>query len=448
MKKKHFSPPHRSSGNRHDRSRLPSSSCSSYFSAARRQKYTRLLLALLPVLLFLSLFLQIRMLSSLMSREQNVGEMMIAPAVRYMEKGAPITTNTEAFPTFFCQRWSASDAFNRTLQPFDRWHTHHPNWIVTNETDDMFCLAEIGSAQISQAYHPYIRNMLLFYANQFHSSCNLLHKRTMWSSGWCADFNNMQCGLIHALHNHVPFFIEGFKGVPWHYTANKDDQSNLTCPAGDITCYFLPYHGCESIWNISSYASMLKLDSNVEILEIDVENNMDHWNESDIFNDWGWSAYLFMTRKQLWLRRAVFECTEHFRHASNIVADSDCSVIHVRRADVVLHDEYSLRYFPVADYVKMIPEEKLSNVNHYVLLLTDDANAIDEAHHFFPKLKWKYLDRPRFRGSSGGWENQTPSRNPANETIFILAELELVMGCSVFVHGLSSFSDLIHRHVS
>jgi hypothetical protein len=440
-----FSPPHQLSRNRHDRSRLPSSGCfsSSCFSADRRQKYAKIPLALLPVLLILSL--QYTKLSSLMLREQNIGETN-APAVRYMEKGAPITTTTEAFPTSFCQRWSASDAFNHTLQPFDRWHTHHPNWIVTNETDDMFCLTEIGSADTSQSYHPYIRNFLLFYANQFLSPCNLLHKATMWSSGWNADFSNMQSGLIRALHNHVPFFIEGFEGVPWHYTANKDDQSNLTCSAGDITCYFLPYHGCESIWNISSYASMLTLDSNVEIL---AEDNMDEfWVEPEVYGDWEWSAYLFLTRKQLWLRRAVFETTEHFRHSSNIAADSDCSVIHVRRADVVLHDELSRRYFPVADYVKMIPEEKLTNVNHYILLLTDDSNAIDEALVFFPELKWKYLDRPRFKGSSGGWENQTPSRNPANETIFILAELELVRACSVFVHGQSGFSNLIHRHVS
>jgi hypothetical protein len=201
----------------------------------------------------------------------------------------------------------------------------------------------------------------------------------MWSSGWNADFHNIQCGLIYALHNHVPFFIEGFEGVPWH--ANKDNQSNLTCSAGDIMCYFLPYHGCESIWNTSSFASMLTLDLNVEIL---AEDNMDeYWEESEVFDNCGWSAYLFLTRKQLWLCRAVFETTEHFRHSSNIAADSDCSVIHVRRADVVLHDEDSRQYFPVADYVKTIPKEKFTNVNHYILLLTDDSNAIKEALVFF-----------------------------------------------------------------
>jgi len=37
------------------------------------------------------------------------------------------------------------------------------------------------------------------------------------------------------------------------------------------------------------------------------------------------------------------------------------------------------------------------------------------------------------------WENQTPSRNPALETIFLLAEFELAMACSAFVHGQSFF---------
>lgn len=396
--------------------------CPTYFRNFRR-KCIGFPLALLPVLVLVC-SLQIKTLSRLVSWERNIGDSV---------RGAS---------TVLCERWSTSDAINRTLQPFDLWYTHHPNWVIINETESMFCLAEVD--QTSQT-HPHVRNITLFYANQFHSPCNIVHKRTMWQSGWSADFWNMQAGLIHALYYHVPFFIERFEGLPWHYTANKDDQSNLTCPAGDTTCYFLPYHGCNSVWNISTHASMLPLGQNVEILGDDVEL---HIEESDVVDDWGWTAYLFMTRKQLWLRRAVFDCKEHFRQSNNIETGADCSVIHVRRADVVLHDESSRRYFHVADYVKMIPQDRLNNINHFILLLTDDLNAIDEANQFFPTLKWKYLDRPRFRGSSGGWENQTPSRNPANEVIFMLTEFELTMGCSVFVHGQSGFSNIIHRHVS
>jgi hypothetical protein len=154
-----------------------------------------------------------------------------------------------------------------------------------------------------------------------------------------------------------------------------------------------------------------------------------------------------MTRKQLWLRRAMFDCKENFRQANSIAIGSECSVVHVRRADVVLLDD-GRKYFPVADYIKMIPDDRLNDANHYILLLTDDSNAIDEAHKFSPNLKWAYLDRPRFKGSSGGWENHSPSRNPALETIFLLTELELAMACSVIVNGESGFSRLIYRHVS
>jgi hypothetical protein len=56
--------------------------------------------------------------------------MMIAPATSVVgQKGMSITDWTKPF----CQSWSASDAHNRSLQPFDLWHMHHPNWIVTNE---------------------------------------------------------------------------------------------------------------------------------------------------------------------------------------------------------------------------------------------------------------------------------------------------------------------------
>ena len=285
------------------------------------------------------------------------------------------------------------DALNRSLRPFDLWHTHHPTWVVTNENDSMFCLAEVGSDNTNQQQHPYICNLLIFYANQFHSSCSSLHKRTMWISGWSADFWNMQCGLIHALYYHVPFFIEEWDNVPWHYAANKDDHSNVTCSAGDTACYFLPYYGCESTWNISTYASTIILDSNVKLLD---DTLPDHTEGSDITDDWGWSAYLFMTRKQLWLRRAVFDCKENFRQANRIATGSECSVIHVRRSDVVLGD--ARKYFPVADYIKMIPEDRLNNANHYIIILTDDSNAIKEAHKFFPNLQWAYLDRHRFQG--------------------------------------------------
>lgn len=74
----------------------------------------------------------------------------------------------------FCHRWDPSVANNRSLQPFDVWLTHHPTWVVSNETDEKFCV-EPGNKHD----HPHIRRQLQFYSNQFHSSCDRVHIRTM-----------------------------------------------------------------------------------------------------------------------------------------------------------------------------------------------------------------------------------------------------------------------------
>ncbi len=110
-----------------------------------------------------------------------------------------------------CQSWSATDANNRTLQPFDLWHTHHPNWIVTSENEDEFC---VGVEPAGKS--PIIRNMMFFYANQFLSSCKLVHTRYQWGSGWSADFYNINRGLIHALYYRVPCII-----TSWEKTIHK-----------------------------------------------------------------------------------------------------------------------------------------------------------------------------------------------------------------------------------
>lgn len=150
-----------------------------------------------------------------------------------------------------------------------------------------------------------------------------------------------------------------------------------------------------------------------------------------------------MTRKMLWFRRAVFDYKQAFKKENNIAADSDCTVFHVRRGDVVLDSSNPRRYFPVSDYVKHMNSSKLSNPNHYIFLLTDDSGAIDEAHEFFPDMNFKYFDRPRHKGSNKGkvWENHTPSRNPAMETIVLVATFELVQECSAIVWGASNFKN-------
>jgi hypothetical protein len=122
--------------------------------------------------------------------------MMKATATSFVEqKYMSITDWTKPF----CQSWSATDANTHSLQPFDLWHMHHPNWIVTSENDDEFCVG------VQPTYNsPIIRNMMLFYTNQFLSSYKLVHTKYQWPSGCSADFWNINLGLIHALYYRMP----------------------------------------------------------------------------------------------------------------------------------------------------------------------------------------------------------------------------------------------------
>ena len=264
-----------------------------------------------------------------------------------------------------------------------------------------------------------------------------------YSSGWGADFSNIQAGLVYALNNRIPLIMQD-SGKPWHYTANKNDSSALTCDEGDTTCYFLPYHDCKT-------SSQKYWEGQKEVGKAELVVNGDLLDEADIGQELGQEAYQFMTRKMLWFRRAVFDYKQTFKKANNIAADSDCTVFHVRRGDVVLHPGgYARRYFPVAEYVKHMNSSKLSNPNHYIFLLTDDAGAINEAHEFFPDMNIKHFDRPRHKGSNKGtvWENQTPSRDPALEVIVMVATFELVQECSSIVWSASNFANYMYNQVS
>jgi hypothetical protein len=235
---------------------------------------------------------------------------------------------------------------------------------------------------------------------------------------------------------------------PWHYAAIKKDSSIRTCSQADLTCYFLPYHSCGSLDKICGFTprdfGLAIADCNGTSVErITTEQILD---AVEIWNERGYAAYQFMTRKQLWLHRAVFDFKRNFRVKHG--PESDCSVVHVRRADIIMHTMHARKYYPISDYVNLIPKEKLNDPNHTIFLLTDDANAVKEAHEFHPTLRWKYIDRPRHSGSSGGWENQTPSLNPALELIVIMATFELVQDCSSLVHGFSGFSDYIWTHMA
>lgn len=151
----------------------------------------------------------------------------------------------------------------------------------------------------------------------------------------------------------------------------------------------------------------------------------------------------YLTRPQQWLRKAIYD---YLRDEAPQVP-TPCIAIHVRRADVVLHDDHSRKYFQIKDYLRKIEADSdargLLRDGNNILLFTDDANAIDEAHVLHPNYNWVYLNRTRHRGSSGGWENQVPSQDPRKEVVMLLSILELAKKCDAFAYTSSNYADVI-----
>ncbi|KAL7515325.1 hypothetical protein ACHAXN_013478 [Cyclotella atomus] len=296
------------------------------------------------------------------------------------------------------------------MQPFDYWMLHNPHWFVTNETDDELCIAR-GDLQ-----DDLVKDFLMMYATQFYSGCAKVNWRFHWLSGWGATFLNMQAGLRDSVDNlHIPLTM-GFGGDDrskwyWNYAANKYDGTNKTCPTADTDCYFLPHHNCGTLEEIYSGST------GVERVE---SNALGPW--SDITSGKkAMNAFLFMTRKQLWLRRAIYDFKMEFK--KSFEAEEDCSVIHVRRGDIIL-DPSTRKYYPIKSYSEKIPKREVEKSKPCHISTNHDANAIDEALEFYPNFRWKYFQRKRARGTSKGWEDHLPSGDPVTEVITILATFD------------------------
>jgi hypothetical protein len=155
--------------------------------------------------------------------------------------------------------------------------------------------------------------------------------------------------------------------------------------------------------------------------------------------EWGWLTF-YATREQQWLRRRVYE---YIRDRAPTIT-SPCAVIHVRRSDVVLHQSRSRKYYAVGEYLNKLSATDIRDI----LLITDDADAVSEALEFHPEYHWMYLNRTRFHGTEGGWENALPSQEPAEEVVILLALQRLVRNCDTIVHGHSLFSELLYTSMT
>jgi hypothetical protein len=106
---------------------------------------------------------------------------------------------------------------------------------------------------------------------------------------------------------------------------------------------------------------------------------------------------------------------------------------------VVLHKEWARRYYAIDEYVNAAKQQ----ITNTIFLLTDDDNAVQEARAKFPGHNWVVVDRPRYKGKEGGWENHIPSDDPKQEVIVLMAIFRKVQLCDVFVHTRSNLADYI-----
>jgi hypothetical protein len=341
----------------------------------------------------------------------------------------------------FCVPWDVDSD--------DWWRQHGAEWNVdsSNENATHTCYVRRSAAQ----EQPFRR----MYQVQFGSdrsnntNCTL---RKMWSDGFASDLRNLMDGLVQALHTGVPFTPDA---TPWHYAALQD-HSRPACSSdqapphlrNDVTpsCFFLPLSNCV--------------------------------NRRDIVKDRGIVEYAngrppsfvknghllqFILRPRQWVRRQVFLRSHGLRQQlSKALQDNDadaagtaaagrrssnrallpgCTVVHVRRGDVVLGNSRSTSrraYRPLADYLLHVRTRT-------VLLLTDDADAIEESQQpLFANYTFVYWNRTRYRGSEGGWEEHLPSRDPLEEMAVLLATFDVVPLCHALVHTASNFGQLLY----
>ena len=339
----------------------------------------------------------------------------------------------ESKPT--CFLWSTNS---------DLWWVNNPEWYVKSENDTHYCFSIMVKDSLRRNSYRDLHNVQFGgydigintdsnYDADGSFCKNVLSKR-MWSSGWGADFANVVDGLIKAVDSKQPFQVTN---KPWHYAAGKkeDGSTEPVCSLKTMECYFLPLSKCEARKNET----------------FEDEPFFGHFHPH--FDKIPDRYYLqYATRPKLWFRRAVYEFTQKTIETQNFrssQASPSCSVMHVRRGDVVLHGKFARRYFAIEEYVNALQNATMANpainseVTSTIFLITDDANAITEARAKYPNINWIVIDRPRFKGKEGGWENHIPSNDPMLETIVLMAIFRLAETCNVLVHSQSNLSNYI-----
>ena len=298
----------------------------------------------------------------------------------------------------FCLPWTVNA---------DDWWKRHPSWEAGMENETHYCFAPMAQAKA--------RLFQKVYNSQYRSDCSNVLTQEMISSGWGADFMHVADALWYGLQHQRP--VQVTNHTPWHY-ASAHNQS--ACPMESMYCYFLDLTPCPPD-NANAYNGIDGREFFQEVGHPDPR----HPTVNRLIE--------YATRPQTWLRKQVYDFSKQ------IPLEAPCSVLHVRRSDIVLHHKWSRKYRDLEEYMNA----SSSTIQKTILLLTDDSNAIQEAHSKYPDYNWVYIDRPRFQGPEGGFENQIPSNDPKYEVLVLLSIFRLVRKCQSLVHTKSNLGQYL-----
>ena len=313
----------------------------------------------------------------------------------------------------FCMPWPVE---------MDSWWTHHPEWEVSFENDICFCFRKMAS---NSSRFKFLREI---YYLQFSEStnCSNVYSKKMFNSGWGVDTEMLADRQLYGYQNKRPFQLIT-KGETWKY-AISTGREKAFCNSPTMFCYFLPLGRCTAGEHYHNPKGAMARDS-----ERRTPTQLQHMS---------WLR-IHTARPQQWFRKRLYE---YMKVNSPPNMQTPCVAIHVRRNDVVKDGIQSRKYFAISEYLERIPS-LMRNKSANILLFTDDANAIDEAHEFHPDYNWMYVNRTRYRGAQAGFGKHLPTNNPVTEVLAIHSIFRLAKQCHTFVHSQSSFSLAIYDYM-
>ena len=307
--------------------------------------------------------------------------------------------------------------------------------------------------------------------------CSQTYLSSITGSGFGADSWHLMLDTRRGLFKNAPIQAAPLKfgdkkiGGPdwsgqigWTYTFQG-------CESNFLDCYFLPHSPCRTImahpndvlkdefrfhgWKNSSfdgadYSNAGKWWYDVFSSAIPEKGSVIPNQSVGSFFDLPAEQvfYSYMWRRQYFMRKYIHEKVESFN------LNEECAAMHVRRGDSIHHAGQSRAYIRVESYVRAGRPFMDKMGIKTILLFTDSQSAIEEAENCardYPDIcegiKFRWIEKKRWFGGEGGWENHFPSGSPKSELELLLLEQTLAQSCNLAIFGQSNYADKLHAEM-